>query len=86
MDLHELRNVRRTYRIIAAQWGCPVWMVKRIIQQSIDDSWETALSDPQAKALWDTYFPSGKPTPTQYILRLGRAQETGEEVPFLFNE
>lgn len=86
MDLHDFLNIRRVLRTMAAQWGCPVWMIKRIIRQTIDQSWEKATSDPEAKALWDKYFPSGKPTPNQYILRLGRAHENGENVPFLFNE
>ena len=61
-------------------------MVKQIIQWTIDQSWEKAVSDPEAKLLWDKYFPSGKPTPNQYILRLGHAYESGEDVPFFLNK
>jgi len=66
---------------MAAQWGCPVWSVHQIIRQAIDQSWEKAESDPQAMARWLKYFPSGKPTPKQYILRLGHARERGEDIP-----
>lgn len=86
MDLHDSFNVQRVFRALAVEWGCPVWMVRQIIQQTIDRSWEKAMSDSKAKALWDKYFPSGKPTPDQYILLLGHAHESGETVPFLFNE
>ena len=48
--------------------------------------WAKAVSDPEAKALWERYFPKGRPTPEQYILRLGQAQETGEEMPWLLKE
>lgn len=86
MDLHDSRNVRRVFRTMAEDWGCPVWVVRRTIQQTIDRNWEKAMSDSEAKALWDKYFPSGKPTPNQYILRLGHAHENGENIPFLLNE
>lgn len=86
MDLHDSRNVQRVLRTMAVEWGQPVWKVRHIIQQSIDNSWETAVLDPEAKALWDKYFPNGKPTPDQYILRLGHAHETGEDVPYLLKD
>ena len=86
MDLHDSRNVQRVLRTIAAQWRVPVWKVTHIIQQTIDQSWEKAILDSEAKALWDKYFPNGKPTPEEYILRLGHAHEIGENVPYLFNE
>ena len=86
MDLHDNRNVRRVFRTMAAQWGCPVWMVERIIQQAIDRNWEKAMADPEVSALWGEYLPNGKPTPTEYILRLGHAHERGEDVPYLFLE
>jgi len=83
MDLHDFLNVRRVFRMLAAEWNCPVWVVKRTIRRIINQSWSQAMSDPNEKALWDKYFPNGKPTPDQYILRLGRAHETGEDFPFL---
>ena len=83
MDLHDFLNVRRIFRMLAKEWGCPVWVVKLIIRQGIDKSWEEALHDPEHKALWDMYFPGGKPTPGMYILRLGQAHENGEKIPFL---
>ena len=86
MDLHDYRNVRRTLRAIASGWNCPVWAVKWIIRAVINRSWEKAMSDPEEKALWDTWFPNGKPTPEQYILMLGHAYERGEEAPFLLRE
>ena len=86
MDLHDFFNVQRVFQALAEEWGCPVWMVRQIIQQIIDRSWEKVMSDSETKALWDKYFPSGKPTPGQYILRLGQAHENGEDVPFLFSE
>lgn len=52
----------------------------------IDESWEKAMSDPEEKALWDKYFPCGKPTPVQYILLLGHAHEKGEEIPLLLKK
>ena len=83
MNLHDYLNVRRVLRSMAKDWNCPVRAVKRTIQRCIDESWEVALSDPVKKALWDKYFPKGKPSPDQYILRLGHAHEIGEDVPFL---
>ncbi len=72
--------------MMAAEWKCPVWIVKGTIRRIIDQSWKKAMSNPEEKALWDRYFPNGQPTPDQYILWLGRAHETGEEVPFLLND
>jgi len=71
--------------MMAREWGCPVWAVKLVIKRGIDQSWEKALHDPEAKALWDTYFPGGKPTANGYILRLGQAYEREEEMPFLLD-
>lgn len=86
MDLHDFLNVRRVFRMLAAEWNCPIWAVKLTIRGCIDRSWEKAQSDPEWKAELDKYFPAGKPTPTQYILRLGHAHETGEDVPYLLKE
>lgn len=86
MDLHDSRNVQRVLRTMARNWGYPVWMVKRIIRNTIDKSWELAQLNPEDKALWDKYFPNGKPTPEQYILHLGHARERGEEVPYLLKD
>lgn len=86
MNIHDFLNVRRVFRRMAAEWGCPVWMVKQTIRQLIDQSWEKAMPDPEEKALWDKYFPNGKPTPDQYILRLGHAHENGETVPYLLKD
>lgn len=86
MNIHDFLNVRRVFRRMAAEWGCPVWMVKQTIRQLIDQSWEKAMLDPEEKSLWDKYFPNGKPTPDQYILRLGRAHENGENVPYLLKD
>lgn len=83
MKIREFLNVRRVLRTIAAQWECPVNEAKGRIRLAIDRSWEMAQSDPEEKAVLDFYFPQGKPTPEQYILRLGRAHEQGEEVPGL---
>ena len=85
LDLHDFMNVQRVFRTLAAEWGCPVWAVKRTIRRIIDQNWERAMSDPEAKAMWDAYFPTGKPTPDQYILRLGNAHENGEDMPFFIN-
>ena len=86
MDLHDYLNVRRVFRTMASEWKCPVWVVKATIRRMINNCWEKAMSDPDEKALWDKYFPGGKPTPDQYIFRLGQAHESGEEVPFLLKE
>lgn len=86
MGLHDYHNIRRVFRTMAAEWNCPVWMVKRTVRKLIDQSWEKSLSDSNTKALWNTYFPNGKPTPEQYILRLGHAHETGEDIPYLLCE
>ena len=83
MDHQDARRVRRVLRTIAAQWGYPVWKVESTIAQSIDQAWEDSQNDPTMKARWDYYFPNGKPTPQEFILRLGRAQETGENIPYL---
>ena len=82
MDLHDYLNVRRVFRRLAAEWGCPVWVVKLTIRQTISNAWEQSRTDPEAVALWEKYFPGEKqPTPDQYILRLGHAHERGEVVP-----
>lgn len=86
MDQHDSRNVQRVFRMLAAEWNCPVWEVERTIQGSIDRGWEKAMGDPEEKALWDKYFPNGKPTPSQYILWLGHAHEDGEDMPYLLGE
>lgn len=59
---------------------------KKTIRHTINRSWDNAMLDPEAKALWQKYFPKGKPTPNQYILRLGHAHENGEDMPYLLNE
>ena len=84
MDLHDYLNVRRVFRMLAAEWNCPTWAVKAIIREFIDRGWEDGMSDPEKKRRWEQYFPQGKPTPKQYILRLGHAKESGEEIPYLF--
>lgn len=86
MDLHDYLNVRRIFRLLAAEWNCPVWIAKLIIRRFIDQSWEQAVSDPQKRDVWEAYFPEGKPTPTQYILRMGHAHENGEEMPQFSND
>lgn len=86
MDLHDFLNVRRTLRMLSDQWNCPVWTVKMIIRRSIRNNWEKAMQNPEEKALWNRYFPNGKPTPEQYILHLGHAYENDETVPFLLKE
>ena len=86
MNLHDKRNVQRVFRAMAADWNCPVGMVKVILQRTIDRNWEKAMLDGEKKALWDKYFPKGKPTPDQYILWLGRAHDKGEDVPYLLNK
>lgn len=86
MTLHDYRNVRRTFRMLAAMWDCPVWAVKGLLRRIIDECWTRDQSNPEARDLWKQYFPEGKPTPTQYILRLGRAKETGEQIPYLLRD
>ncbi len=86
MNLHEYRNVRRVLRTMAVQWNCPVWMVKRVIRRSINKTWKQAMSNLEEKARLNQYFLKGKPSPNQYILRLGQAYETGEDIPFLLTE
>lgn len=86
MNLRDYLNVRRVFRTMASEWNCPVWVVRLTIRKMINRCWEKAMSDPEEKALWDNYFPKGKPTAGQYILMLGHAHERGEEVPFLLKE
>lgn len=83
MDLHDYLNVRRVLKLLGREWNCPVWLVKLTIQRTLDDTWAKAEADPELAALLDRYFPDGKPSPVGYILRLGHAHETGEEVPYL---
>lgn len=86
MDLHDFLNVQKAFQTMATEWGCSIWMVKKIVQESIDQSWEKAMLDAETKAQWNKYFPKGKPTAEDYMLRLGRAYETGEQIPFLLSE
>ena len=81
MDRKDQRNVQRVLRRMAAEQRVPVWLLKRVIQQGIDQTWEQA--DPEHAALLARYFPEGKPDAEEYILRLGRAHETGEQIPYL---
>jgi len=83
MDLHDRANVNRVFRLMSKEWGVPVWKVKQILQEYIDQSWEASAQIPENQALWNKYFPDGKPTSEQYVLRLGHARETGEQVPYL---
>ena len=83
MNMRERRNVNRVFRTIAREWNCPVWLVKVIIQRTIDESWEKAAHDPTSQYLWHKYFPNGKPTPEQYILFQGRKFENDEDMPDL---
>ena len=84
MDLHDYLNVRRVFRMLAAEWNCPVWAVKVIIREFIDRNWDDAMSDPEKRKRLEQCFPQGKPTPKQYIIHLGYAKERGEEIPYLF--
>ena len=86
MDSQDRRNVQRIIRVLAKDWKCPTWNVIRIIQQEIDRNWEKSMQDQEKKALWDQYFPDGKPTSELYILWLGRAHERGETMPYLFTD
>ena len=86
MRLRDFMNVQRVYRTLSAKWGCPIWMVKKMIRHTIEKGWEKAQADSEAKSLWDKYFPLGKPTPNQYIERLGHARENKENIPFFFYE
>lgn len=86
MDSHDSRNVQRVLRVLAREWGYPVWMVKGIIQKEIDKSWQAAQLDPKEKVIWITYFPEGKPTAEQYILWLGHGKEKGEVWPYLLKD
>lgn len=83
MDLHDYLNVRRVLRLLAREWGVPVFVAKATIRRCLDETWDSAQGDPEAAARLAHYFPEGKPTPEGYILRLGRAKETGEVVPYL---
>lgn len=83
MDLHDYLNVRRILKLLGREWNCPIWAVKLTIQRSLDETWANAQGDPEAAARLDKYFPDGKPTPEGYILRLGRAHESGEDIPYL---
>ena len=83
MDLHDRANVNRVFRLMSKEWGVPVWKVKQILQEYIDQSGEASAQNPEKRALWNKYFPDGKPTSEQYILRLGHAHETGKQVPYL---
>ena len=83
MTALEAMNVANVFKIMAAEWGCPVFMVKMTIRERIDESWEKSRSNPKKKALWDKYFPEGKPTPEQYILLIGNSQKKGQTVPML---
>ena len=86
MDLRDFLNVQRVLKVMAREWRCPVWAVRRTIRSNIDQSWEKAKDHPEEKALWDLYFPKGKPKPEEYILWLGHAHENGEQMPFLLKE
>lgn len=83
MDQHDGANVKRVLRTISKEWRVPIWKVEQIIQENIDKSWSAARSNPERKALWDQYFPDGKPTSEKYILWLGKSHENREEVPYL---
>jgi len=83
MDSHDRRNIQRVIRLLARDWHCPTWRVNLIIQQLIDKNWEISMLYPERKALWNQYFPGGKPTVEEYILWLGRAHERNETMPYL---
>lgn len=86
MNAHDRTNVNRVLQHLSREWMQPVWKVIHLIQQSIDRSWEEAMLDADKKALWDRYFPNGKPTPEEYILLLGHAHEENVDIPYLLKE
>ena len=81
--MRDYLNVRRVMRLLAREWGMPVVLVKKRIQQALDEAWERAKEDPEAADRLNKYFPAGKPTPRKYILLLGHAHEQGEDIPYL---
>lgn len=86
MDLHDRANVRRVIRQMSRDQRLPEWAVIRTIENAIAAAWDRSRSDPEAAALWEKYFPGGeKPTPEEYICRLGHAHERGEYVPELLS-
>ena len=86
MDLHDYSNIKRVLRNLSREWRVPTWKVEQIVQEVIDKTWEKAIDDPEHKILLDTYFPTGKPTPQQYILRLGQAHERNEYIPLFLED
>lgn len=86
MWIRDQIRIRRVLHRMASQWGCPVWLVWFTVWHGIDTSWRSIRTDPEARMLWDRYFPGGKPAPGQYILRLWDAADRGEEVPLLFRD
>lgn len=84
MTLKEKTKAQQILKVLAAKDGVPVWYVRRSIQETIDDAWARAQQDPDLKATWTTYFPSGqKPTPEEFIVHLGRRISAGEDPPYL---
>lgn len=86
MDIHNYWNVQRVFQMLGRQWGCPIWKVKRMIQEAIDYNWKIMQFDPTAKELWEKYFPDGKPTVEEYIACLGTLHEKGEEMPYFLKD
>ncbi len=86
MDLHDYSNVKRVLRNLSKKWRVPIWKAEQIVQDVIDKTWEKSIYDPKQKTLLDTYFPAGKPTPQQYILRLGQAHERNEYIPLFLED
>jgi len=60
----------KLFKSIAKKYKTTPEEVRREIQASIDEAWET--DDPVAIVYQTLLFPNGKPTPEEFLLTLGR--------------
>lgn len=71
MDIRTWIRVQRTIIKTARINGKTPLQCRRDMQTAIDEGWKNACADPELKAIWASYFPSGqKPSLEEFIVVL----------------
>ena len=71
MDFRTWFRAQRTITKTARISGVAPLQCRRDMQAAIDEAWANSRKNPEAKAAWDRYFPSGqKPTLEEFMVVL----------------
>ena len=68
MKIFDTMKAKAALAAVAAQEGISLAEVERSIQEAIDAAWD----DPTAREEQLRLFPTGKPTPTEFIITIRR--------------